>query len=350
MDTISKTKGDGGIKMKKLISIMLIIVLALGALAACAPKNTEEPKEETPKLEKITVVLDWVPNTNHTGMYVAQQRGYYAEEGLEVEIIQPTAGGSADLIAAGQGHFGISYQEQVTYARTTKNPLPIKAIAAIIQHNTSGFAAPADKGIVSPKDFEGKKYGGWGSPMEEAMLQALMEKENADFNKLEMLDIGAADFFTAVEKHVDFTWIYYGWDGVAAELKEMDLSFILLQEVDPALDFYTPTIIASEKLLSENPELAKRFLKATAKGYEFAIENPEEAAKDILKAVPELDEEIVAASQKYLAEQYKADAPRWGEMKEEVWKTYANWMFERNLLEAELEANKAFTNEFLPNN
>ncbi len=336
--------------MKKFIGIMLIIVMTVGALMACSPQKNEGPEGAGDKLEKITVVLDWVPNTNHTGMYVASERGYYAEEGLEVEIIQPSSGGSADLIAAGQGHFGISYQEEITYARTTKNPLPIKAVAAIIQHNTSGFASPADKAIVSPKDFEGKKYGGWGSPMEEAMLQALMEKDNADFGKLEMLDIGAADFFTAVDKHVDFTWIYYGWDGVAAELQNMDLNFILLQEVDPALDYYTPVIIANEKLLSENPELAKKFLRATAKGYEFAITNPEGAADDLLKAVPELDKEIVIASQKYLANQYKADAPRWGEMKEEIWGTYAQWMIEKGLLEAELEAKDAFTNEFLPNN
>lgn len=180
------------------------------------------------------------------------------------------------------------------------------------------------------------------------MLKALMEKENADFDKLEMVDIGAADFFTAVEEHVDFTWIFYGWDGVAAKQRNMDLNFILLQDIDPALNFYTPTIIASEKLLSEDPELARRFLRATSKGYEFAIANPEEAAKDLLKAVPELDEELVVASQKYLAKEYKADAARWGEMKEEIWETYAGWMFERGLLERELDSNKAFTNEFLP--
>lgn len=334
--------------MKRIISILLTVIVAIAGLTACAPETAPAPEGADKELEKITVVLDWVPNTNHTGMYVAQARGYYAAEGLEVEIIQPTSGGSADLIAAGQGHFGISYQEQVTYARTTKNPLPIKAIAAIIQNNTSGFAAPASKGIVSPKDFEGKKYGGWGSPMEEAMLKALMEQENADFDKLEMVDIGAADFFTAVEEHVDFTWIFYGWDGVAAKQRNMDLNFILLQDIDPALNFYTPTIIASEKLLSEDPELARRFLRATSKGYEFAIANPEEAAKDLLKAVPELDEELVVASQKYLAKEYKADAARWGEMKEEIWETYAGWMFERGLLERELDSNKAFTNEFLP--
>lgn len=337
---------------KRGLSISIIILLIIGLLAGCT--DGEEPKEEGNSnneqevLEKVTVVLDWVPNTNHTGMYVAQENGYYEEQGLEVEIIQPTAGGSADLIAAGQGEFGISYQEQVVYARTTADPLPVKAIAAIIQNNTSGMASPTLKDIESPKDFEGKKYGGWGSPIEEAMLKALMEQDGGDFEKVEMVDIGTSDFFTSVENHVDFTWIYYGWDGVAAEIKDFDINFIKLQDIEPALNFYTPVIIANETLLNDNPELAKKFLNATSKGYEFAIDNPEEAAEVLLKHVPELDEEIVTASQKYLANEYKAQAKRWGEMKEEVWTTYGNWMFDNDLLENQLESDKAFTNEFLP--
>ena len=144
-------------------------------------------------------MLDWVPNTNHTGMYVALENGYYKDEGLDVEIIQPTSGGSADFIAAGQGEFGISYQEEVTYARTATEPLPVKAIAAIIQHNTSGFGSPASKNIKTAKDFEGKKYGGWGSPMEIAMLKGLMEIEGGDFNKLDIIDIDASDFLQVLK-------------------------------------------------------------------------------------------------------------------------------------------------------
>ncbi|WZL74476.1 ABC transporter substrate-binding protein [Clostridiaceae bacterium 35-E11] len=335
--------------MKKYLITCLILSCMLGLIAGCT-SQTETPQsvEEGKDLKKVTVILDWVPNTNHTGLYVAKEQGYFAEEGLEVEIIQPTEGGSADLIAAGQGEFGISYQEQVTYARTAETPLPIKAIAAIIQHNTSGFASPVDKNIKSPKDFEGKKYGGWGSPMEEAMLKALMEKEGADFEKLEMINIGASDFFTSVEKDVDFSWIYYGWDGVAAELREFPLNFIKLQDVDPHLDFYTPVIIAKEDLLNNDPDLVKGFLRASTKGYEYAMDFPEESAKDLLKNVPELDEEMVIASQKYLADEYQGDALRWGEMKESVWVTYAKWMQERNLLEKSLNAKEAFTNEFLP--
>ena len=151
--------------MKKL-SLLVISVLLLVLLAGCTGTTAEETSSsgESGPLEAVTLVLDWVPNTNHTGLYAALENGYYEEEGLDVEIVQPSVGGSADLIAAGQGEFGISYQEQVTIARTTTDPLPVKAIAAIIQHNTSGFASPSDKNINRPKDFEGKKYGGWGSP------------------------------------------------------------------------------------------------------------------------------------------------------------------------------------------
>lgn len=334
---------------KKRLNLIIITILIIGVLGGCTDNDTlKGDNVDKEELEKITLVLDWVSNTNHTGMYVALENGYYKEEGLEVEIIQPTAGGSADLIATGQGEFGISYQEQVTFARTTTDPLPVKAIAAIIQHNTSGFASPVDKGIKTSKNFEGKKYGGWGSPSEEAMLKGLMERENADFNKVEMIDIGDSDFFTSVENHVDFTWIYYGWDGVAAELRDFDINFIKLQDVEPALDSYTPTIIASEELLNDRPELAKKFLNATSKGYDFAIDKPEEAGKILIKYVPELDQEMVIASQKYLANEYQAEAKRWGEMKEEIWVTYGNWMFENDLIDSELKADEAFTNEFLP--
>lgn len=353
--------------MKKVLIVMLSLAMLVSMLAACDNKepeapsatdvtesgtepdaNNDEDSTTEPEVTDVTVVLDWVPNTNHTGLYAALEEGYFEEEGLRVSIIQPTEGGSADLIAAGQGEFGISYQEQVTYARTAETPLPVKAIAAIIQHNTSGFASPADKGIVSPKDFEGKQYGGWGSPMEEAILKGMMDQQGADFDKLEMVSVGAIDFFTAVTEHVDFTWIYYGWDGVASEVKDFPINFIKLQDVDPSLDSYTPVIIANETLLDENPGLAKRFLRATAKGYEFAIAQPEQAVAHLLKHAPEIDKEIAVASQKYLANEYIGDADRWGEMQLSMWETYAAWMFDKGLIPSELKAEEAFTNEFLP--
>ena len=336
------------IKVYIILVVVIAIVVMLINLVGCMKDSAIKEIPDTRKLQKITVILDWVPNTNHTGIYVARDNGYYNSEGLEVEIIQPSEGGSADLIAVGKGEFGISYQEQVTYARTAIAPLPVVSIAAIIQHNTSGFASPVEKNIKTPADFEGKKYGGWGSPIEEAILKSLMEKYGADYSKLEIVNIGAADFFTSVTKDVDLTWIYYGWDGVAAEIKDFPIDFMLLQDQDDRLDFYTPVIIASEETTNANPDLVRKFLKATEKGYRFAIENPQKSAEILLAEVPELEREIVIASQKYLAEQYISDAPRWGEMKKETWEAFSNWMYENNLTSSRLESEKAFTNEFLP--
>lgn len=320
--------------MKKAILLILSLVLMLSVVSCKS------------QADKITVLLDWVPNTNHTGLYAALELGCFEEEGLDVEILQVNEGGTAQLVAAEQAEFGISYQEEVTYARVEE--MPVVAVAAIIQHNTSGFASPAEKGIKSPADFEGKKYGGWGSPVEEAILKAMMDKYDADFDKLELVSIGSADFFTSVTRDVDFTWIYYGWDGVAAEVKGIDLNFINLRDEDKALDFYTPVIIASEQTIGQKPELVEKFLRATAKGYEYAIENPREAAEILLKVSPELDRELVSASQEYLSKEYRSDAPYWGYMKREVWENYAKWLYDRDLIGGMMDADRAFTNEFLP--
>jgi ABC-type nitrate/sulfonate/bicarbonate transport system substrate-binding protein len=338
--------------MKKLMSILVIVSLMIGSLVGCSTQNNQskQPQDTAGKQEprKIKVLLDWVPNTNHTGLYVAKDKGYYSEEGLDVEIIQPAEGGSADLIAAGQGEFGISYQEQVTYAKTADNPLPIKAIAAIIQHNTSGFASPVGKNIKTAKDFEGKRYGGWGSPVEEAMIKALMEKEGADFTKVKMVNVGAADFFTSTEKDVDFSWIYYGWDGVASNLKSKPINFIKLQDVEKNLDFYTPVIVAKDDTIKNDPELVKKFLRATSKGYNYSVENPEDAVNSLLKFASEIDKTLAVESQKYLAKEYIADAPRWGEMKQEIWGNYSNWLFEKGLITKKLDVKEAYTNDYLP--
>lgn len=160
--------------MKKFVSVLLAVIFVLTMTAAAKEPETTD----------VTVILDFVPNTNHTGMYVALEKGYYAEEGLNVQIIEPTEGATNTLVAVGKGDFGVSYQEDVTVARTLDEPLPIRAIAALIQHNTSGFATWAGKDIDSVADFEGKTYAGWGGPGEEAVLRAVMEAQGLDFPKL----------------------------------------------------------------------------------------------------------------------------------------------------------------------
>lgn len=310
-----------------------------------ANNNKAEGGADKP-LQKVQVVLDWSPNTNHTGLYVARDNGFFKEQGLDVEIIQPGQDGADKMVASGNAQFGVSYQESVTMARIAGAPLV--SIAAVIQHNTSGFASPKEKGIDSPKKFEGKRYGGWGAPVEEAVIDSIMREEGADVGKVDIMSIGDSDFFTAVKRDIDFAWIYYGWTGVESELRGEQLNMVYLTDYSEKLDYYTPVLVTSEETIAKSPELVKAFAAGAAAGYQYAIEHPEDAAEVLIKAEPDLNAELVRASQKWLSPRYQDDAPRWGEQKLTVWKNYADWMFERGLLEAELEAEKAFTNEFLP--
>ena len=228
-----------------------------GASESAAESNAEASDAKTgdvDQLEKVTVILDYVANTNHTGMYVALDQGYYKEAGLDVEIIEPTEGATATLIAVGKGDFGISYQEDVTIALTSKDPLPIKTIATLIQHNTSGFVTYADKDIKSPKDFEGKTYAGWGGPGEEAVLKAVMTKDGADFSKLNMV-ISDGSGFEALKDKVDIEWFFEGWDNVKCKLNNFPINYMELRQLDDRLDYYTPVIIANQDTLEQKPEM-----------------------------------------------------------------------------------------------
>ncbi|SFJ17453.1 ABC transporter substrate-binding protein [Thermoflavimicrobium dichotomicum] len=321
----------------------LFLVFCLMVLAACSSPGQGKTTE---KHKKVTVVLDWTPNTNHTGLYVAKEKKYFQNEGLDVQIIQPGKTTAEQMVASKNADFGISYQEMVTQARTQN--IPVISIAAIIQHNTSGFASPVAKNIKRPKDFEGKTYGAFGAPVEQQVIGSLMEKDHGDVKKVKFSNIGNMDYFTATKKGIDFAWIYYGWTGIEAELRGEKLNMLYLTDYSKDLDYYTPVIITSEHKAKQDPETVRAFMRAVAKGYRYAIEHPNEAADILIHAVPNLDPQLVKKSQAWLSPRYQAEAKEWGYQKKEVWENYARWMKEHKLLEGNFEAEKAFTNEFLP--
>ncbi len=323
----------------RIASIFLALIIIF-SFTACSGKK------QPGTLEKVTFVLDWTPNTNHTGIYLAKEKGFYKDNGLDVEIIQPQEGSSDTIVAAGKAQFGISYQEGVTFARAAG--VPLVSIAAVIQHNTSGFASLKDKNILSPKDFEGKIYGGWGSEIEEATIKYLMDQAGADYSKVKIMTTGDADFFQAsATGQIDFAWIFEGWAGIEAKQKGMELNYVDLGKEAPVFDYYTPVIIANEDTIKNNKKLVEAFMEATIKGYESAIENPDQAADILIVAVPELNRELVLESQNFLSTRYKDEAEKWGLQKEEVWQRYTDWMFENGFIEESIDVTKAYTNEFI---
>ena len=333
---------------KKILAILLASAMVF-AMVACgtSKKNEEEDKKD---LEKITFVLDWTPNTNHTGLYVAQEKGYFEEAGLEVEIVQPPEDGAEVLVASGKAQIGVSFQDSMAAALVGENALPISAVAAVIQHNTSGIISRKGEGMDTPKGMEGHNYATWNGPIELATLEQVVEKDGGDFSKIELIPSTVTDEVSALKtKSVDSIWIFYGWAGVKTEVERLETDYFAFADIDPVFDYYTPVLISGNEFLEEKPDIAKAFLAAIAKGYEFAMEHPDEAAEILCKANPELDKELVKASQKYLADKYQADAEKWGYIDETRWNNFYNWLNEQDLVESDLQENTGFTNEYLPN-
>ncbi len=337
---------------KRITALAVAIAMAL-SLAACGStaQETTSQGEDKQDLQKITFVLDWTPNTNHTGLYVAKEKGYFADAGLEVEIVQPPEDGAEVLVSSGRAQFGVSFQDYVASALSGDTPLDITAVAALIQHNTSGIISRKGEGMDTPKGMEGHKYATWDAPVEQATLRRVMELSGGDFDKVELIPSTVTDEVSALQsKSVDAIWIFYAWAGIACQVAGLDTDYFAFKDIDPVFDFYTPVVIANNDFLKENPETAKAFLEALAHGYQDAIADPEGAAEILMKASPELKDskELVVESQKYLAEQYVADAARWGEFDEARWSAFFTWLNENQLLENPIDPATGFTNDFLP--
>jgi len=326
--------------MKRLCLVTLLLVAATTATACGA----SEPAELTP----VTFMLDWVPNTNHTGIFVAKTNGYFEDAGLDVTIIQPGEVYPEAAVASGAADFGITFQESLTLAR--EKEVPVVSIAAVLQHNTSGFASAAGLNVTSPADWEGLRYGAWGSPFEEPTLRVMMECAGADFSKLEIVNTGWSDPLALIaEEQIDMAWIFYGWQGFQAIQQDVDINVVMMENYfDCIPDYYTPVVIANEETIANRPEVVKALLKALSRGYTFAADDPGKAADILLAAVPELDADLVKASQDWLSQYYIADSPRWGEQKESVWQDYTDFMVENGILPSPISTSDAFTNEFLP--
>lgn len=296
--------------------------------------------------DDVRIALDWTPNTNHIGIYVAKAEGFFKSEGINPIIIQPNQTTATKLVAAGQVDVGISFMSDMFKARA--RGLPVRVIAAIIQENTSCFAWRNTSGIKTVKDWEGKRYGGWGSPEEEATLKFVMKKYGADFAKLKIVTTGIGEFVPSTQSNADIMWIYMGWSGIQAKLAKIPFSTLCAKDIDPLLNKPSPLIISSEKLQKENPELLRRFMRAVSKGFNLAIKSPGQAAKDLVKEVPELDVNLVTDSAQFLSGEYGRGVKRWGILSDEKWTTVGKWMLEQKLID-KLEPPAAYyTNEFLP--
>ena len=322
--------------MKKNFIKILILAIVMILSVSCAKKS-----------KKIRIVLDWTPNTNHTGLFVAKDLGYFKDEGIDVEIVQPPEGSTTALIGAGGAEFEISFQDTLAKTFSSDAPVPVTAVAAIINHNTSGIISLKEKGIDSPKKLVGKRYATWDDEIEKAILKKIVTDDSGNFSGVKMIPNTVTDVVTALKTNIDAVWVYYAWDGVATKLAGLNTNFLKIADYSPELDFYSPVIIANNDYLKKNPNEAKKVLKAIKKGYEYSIQNPEKAAKILVKNSPEINPKLALASQEWLVSQYKGNAKKWGEIDKNRWDLFYSWLYKNKLIKKQIPSGFGFSNEYL---
>lgn len=328
-------------------ALAVFAVVAL-ALTACSSDTDDGAAtgEEQEELRPLTVVLDWTPNTNHGGMYLADAEGWYREAGLDVEFVEPGDSSSLQLLAAGRADVAVSVAEEVLPARA--EGLPVQSIAAVIQHNTSSLVSLAGEGITSPRHLEGKTYGGWGGQLEESLINRLVECDGGDPSAVEFVDVGEADYRIGLERNqYDFVWIYEAWDGVRlTEIDGVELNRIAFADhTDCIPDWYTPVLATSDDVVADRREDVEAFLEVTRRGYVRAMEDPAAAAAALLEVSPDLDPELVELSASWLATRFAEDPAEWGRQEARVWDSFAAFLVEAGMLDEGFDASTAWTDE-----
>ncbi len=315
--------------MKK---ILLIVILSLITLTGCKKED----------LTNVTLMLDYTPNTNHTGIYVAKDLGYYEEEGIDLEIVDTGSNGVEQAVSTGTVDFGISYQENLTMSNDQglKN---LKSIYTILNENTSGLISLKEKDIVKPEDLKDKTYCGWGSDVETAIVKYVAKEGNVEDKDVKIVN-GGTDFLRSDKNECDYFWEFKGWSGIEANLEGTDFNWISLRDL--GLDWYTPIIITSDDLIESDKEIVQGFINATIKGYTYAAENPEKASEIFLKYNKSYDKEFIESSQNYLSRYYLNESSLAGYQEEKIFKDFTNFLKDNDIIK-DVDYKTLYTNEFV---
>jgi ABC-type nitrate/sulfonate/bicarbonate transport system substrate-binding protein len=325
---------------------LTLAVASLIAVGACG--GGDDGDGSGAATEPFTLMLNWTPNTHHIGIYAAEQQGWYEDEGLDVQIIEPASGGVEAAVATGEVDAGISVAEGVLPARAAG--LPIVSVATILPHNDSSLMALADTGIARPRDLEGHTYGGYGGPLETELISEMVRCDGGDPTQVRFVEVGNVDYLAGMDQdRFDFVWVFSGWDALrATEVEARDISEIrFLDHLDCIPDWYTPVFIASEQAVAEDRDRLEAFLRATARGYELAMDDPEQAADLMLAAAPEVDRHLLEASARYHSTLF-TDGAAWGTQEEAVWDEFEMFTRQAGLVDEAVDVRTAFTNDLLP--
>ncbi|BCG86826.1 myristoyl transferase [Mesorhizobium sp. 113-3-9] len=274
-------------------AIKLAASMLAGAMIFASPVYAQEAK-------KVTVALDWTPNTNHIGLYVAREKGFYKEAGLDVEILPYSDTAAGTLVSNHQADFGVA---GVGFYTQHAAGADLKAVYAVVQHETGRVVFNADRAdIKSPRDLDGKTYGGFGSAWENALIGSIIKADGGK-GDIKTVTLGTSAYEALANGSVDFTLEVVTWEGVQAELLGQKLTTFKYSDYGVP-EQHTTLLVSSDAYLKQSPDAAKAFLAATQKGYAYAVDHPDEAADLLIAANPDAltNKDLVHASVKSLVE------------------------------------------------
>lgn len=331
-----------------LVFVLVVLVISAGLWQKSVHDSTNKATTS------LSLALDWTPNTNHTGIYVALQKGWYKAAGINLKLLPYSSSVTADqLVSSGKADVGISSTESIVSDAGAGSP--VVSIGAIVAHNTSVLAVRKDSGITSPKQLDGKTYGGFGAPYESAVIGQVIKHAGGNGNfKNVTLDIDPVEALKS--KRVDFVWVFSGWEVIQAQREGLALTTFPITSYGVP-DYSTPDFITSATTIKAKTADLQKFMRATARGYEYARTHPQQSAQILINGVLKgtfPDPGLVAASQAYLSLRYQDAGKAWGIQTNAAWHNYPQFMLNHQaVLNAsgqpvkQLNFNALYTNQFL---
>ncbi len=297
-------------------------------------------------LTDVTLALDWYPNANHAGIYMAKANGYFEAAGLNVEIFVPADPTTVlQTVGAGRDTFGITYHTEVLSAR--QNEVPVQSIAAMVQHPLNSIMVLADSDIESPADFGGKTFAMTGVPSDEAYLKTILEHNGLSLDDVEMVNVGFDLMPAILSGRADAAiGVYWTHETILAEHEGYPVRYFRVEE-NGVPDYYELVIVAGEDTVSNQAEKVTAFLGALRQGYADAEADLDTALANLLAESPELVEEVEREGLDLLAPMWTDNGKvAWGTQTSERWDDYAAWMQESGLLDADVVAADAWVDLF----
>lgn len=318
------------------ITVLLAALVLL--LTACSTGNGSAESSSEPAATdsrtKVSFALDWAPNTNHTGVYVADALGYFEEAGLEVEILPYASTPVSELVSSGSADFGIAGQAVVQLAHTAG--LDVVSVYRVTQSEVGELVTLADRDdIQSPKDLDGLTFGGFGSPLYSAMVRTMITHDGGTGEITEViLDTGAYDALSS--GRIDFTLGVSTWESINAEIEGRPYKTFQYQDYGMP-ELQAVGIVSSDAYLAANPDTARAFVQAVQRAYQYAAENPAEAAQILVEANPDTlgeSEELVRRSIEVLSQDglWVADGVTTGWANPQIWADYGQFLVDNRVL------------------